>query len=190
MGHPAEKYDEHYTVAQWERWNDRWELIGGLPYAMTPMPNYFHQNINLLILLQLKSSLDKCNKCIAVMPMDWIIDEDTVVQPDVSVLCNSYIPENRITKTPIAIFEILSPSTSKRDRTVKFDLYEKTGVKYYIIVDPEDRKTEVYLLTELPGLKLESQSAAKKYELQNSKENYLFEFDGCKVDFDTSKIFS
>jgi Uma2 family endonuclease len=46
------------------------------------------------------------------------------------------------------IFEILSKSTAKKDTGIKFNLYEQEGVKYYIIVDPENEVAKVYKLHE------------------------------------------
>jgi Uma2 family endonuclease len=63
------------------------------------------------------------------------------------VLC--YQPEgNFLTKAPSLIFEILSPSTSGKDRITKFNLYQEEGVAYYCIVDPKTRTAKVYVLRE------------------------------------------
>jgi Uma2 family endonuclease len=51
-----------------------------------------------------------------------------------------------ITKPPILIVEILSPSTALRDRQVKYDIYQEQGVKYYIIVDPATKKHHAFQL--------------------------------------------
>ena len=42
--------------------------------------------------------------------------------------------------------EILSPSTRRRDITVKKDTYEKYGVKEYWLISPKEESIEVYLL--------------------------------------------
>jgi Uma2 family endonuclease len=56
--------------------------------------------------------------------------------------------ESYLTKAPKVIVEILSPSTAKKDETVKFDIYEAEGVQYYILVYPNDLKAKVYSLKE------------------------------------------
>ena len=65
---------------------------------------------------------------------------DTVVQPDLSVICD---PEKLIDKgcmgPPDFIVEILSPYTSKKDMNEKFRLYERSGVREYWVVDPNAR---------------------------------------------------
>ena len=80
-----------------------------------------------------------------LMPIDWIISENTVVQPDVSVI-DQPVKENYLTFPPVIIFEILSPSTQKKDQGLKFELYQGEGVKYYIIVDPMNRSAKSYRL--------------------------------------------
>ena len=44
------------------------------------------------------------------------------------------------------VIEILSPSTAKTDRLLKFNLYEKFGVKEYWIIEPEMKLVSVFLL--------------------------------------------
>lgn len=53
-----------------------------------------------------------------------------------------------LTKAPSLIFEILSPSTSSKDRITKFNLYQEEGVGYYCIVDSETATAKVYVLRE------------------------------------------
>lgn len=50
---------------------------------------------------------------------------------------------SRIRGLPDLLVEILSPSTSQRDRTLKLSLYELRGVPEYWVVDTEDRAVEV-----------------------------------------------
>lgn len=59
-----------------------------------------------------------------------------------------YDDENEayLTKAPKVVVEILSPSTAKKDETVKFDIYEEEGVQYYILVYPDDLRAKVYSL--------------------------------------------
>jgi hypothetical protein len=47
MGHAIRTYSDHYTVTDWEKWNDQWELIDGMPYCMSPAPSIRHQQLNL-----------------------------------------------------------------------------------------------------------------------------------------------
>jgi Uma2 family endonuclease len=78
--------------------------------------------------------------------VDWQISDDTVVQPDVLVVCDENEEEEKLTVTPVLVFEILSPSTARKDRVLKYQLYQNSGVTYYCIVDPGTKSAEVFVL--------------------------------------------
>ena len=172
----ALKYYQRYTVAEWEHWQDRWELINGFPYAMSPMPTSFHQNINGKILHQLYNLLDDCNSCKVYLPINWKVDNETVVHPDISVVCPGF-EGTYLEYAPKIIFEILSPSTVLKDRNQKFDLYEAQQVEQYVIVNPESETAEIYFL--------ENNKYKKVFE--NREGIFVFETE-CKIDFDFVKI--
>ena len=171
----------YYTYDDYKNWegND-WELIYGQAYCMSPAPMLKHQNISSNIAWELKNSLQNCDNCKAYMPIDWKISEDTVVQPDNSVICHKPQHEAYITKAPKIIFEILSKSTAKKDKGLKFNLYEQEGVKYYIIVDPKEELAKVY--------ELKDGRYVKMYD--ESDESVDFHISECNktVSFDFSKI--
>lgn len=79
--------------------------------------------------------------------LDWIISEDTVVCPDVMVVCGKFEDEF-LNFPPTLILEVASHSTRLKDRNTKFNLYEMCGVKYYIISDAEKKSVEVFELTD------------------------------------------
>ncbi|MCP5053770.1 MAG: Uma2 family endonuclease, partial [bacterium] len=133
----------HYTYDDYVQWEGKWEIIHGIPYAMTPSPRKKHQWINTEIIWQLRTQLNDCKECNVLMPVDWPITENTVVQPDILVVCGESMEGAKLENTPVVIFEILSPSTAKKDRGLKYELYQNAGVKYYCIVDPETLSTEV-----------------------------------------------
>ena len=58
---------------------------------------------------------------------DWKLDSHTVLKPDVALVCYDDNPNFISKKTPEVIFEILNPSTARRDEGLKFDRYEETG---------------------------------------------------------------
>jgi Uma2 family endonuclease len=142
----AEKYRPHYTYEDYLQWEGNWELIEGMPYAMSPAPSFRHQRIaselNALFVMALK----KCKKCKVYEPINWKIKEDTVLQPDLSIFCQPIINQNFTDFPPALVVEILSPSTALKDRREKFEIYEAEGVKYYIIIDPAFNKMEVFEL--------------------------------------------
>jgi len=74
----------HYTYEDYRQWEGRWELIQGVPYAMAPMPRPKHQLLSNRIARLLEEALEEagCPGCVALLPVDWKIAEDTVVQPD------------------------------------------------------------------------------------------------------------
>ena len=77
-----------------------------------------------------------------VCETDWHIDSETVVRPDVSVLCNG-LPDKHINYPPALIAEVLSPSTEVKDRNAKRNLYQQQSVWFYLIVNPETKSMEV-----------------------------------------------
>ena len=169
-----------YTYEDYERWDDRWELIDGFAYAMSPMPMIKHQNISVKIARYLSQAFDSCEKCQVLMPVDWKVSDDTILQPDNSVICHKPTHKAYITKAPKIIFEILSKSTAKKDIGIKFDIYEKEGVSYYIIVNPDEEIAKVYELKDGKYIKICDAS-------DETVEFNIKECDGTK-EFDFSKI--
>lgn len=168
----------HYTYDDYCLWEGRWELIQGIPYAMTPAPSVDHQSISNKIAHQLTEALIDCEKCHALPPVDWKIVEDTIVQPDNLVIC--FPPEGIfITQAPAIIFEILSPSTANKDRHTKFKIYEREGVNYYVIVDPLDHIASIF------------RRVSGKFQkiTETTNETVTFSIDECDVQFDFQKIF-
>ena len=167
-----------YTYEDYRKWKGDWELIEGIPYAMGPAPAKSHQLIVLEIGRELLSSLEACPECDVLIDEDWKLDSTTVLKPDISVVCDDENP-NYITKTPEIIFEVVSPSTAKRDEGLKFNMYEAEGVKYYIIVYPEDLVAKVY----------SHNGEIFKKTAECDKETFSFRGISCSIDFDFSSIF-
>jgi Uma2 family endonuclease len=173
----AHELKPHYTYQDYRHWEGRWELIEGEAYAMSPAPLPKHQKISNKISRQLDEALDDCPQCSAYLPIDWKITEDTVVQPDNLVLC--YEPEGSyITKAPALIFEVVSPSTAANDEHLKYALYEKEGVSYYVIVYPDEKMAKVFALKDGRYTKA----------LDAEKETFRFDLGACVIDFDFAKI--
>ena len=89
--HPA---GEAYTLQDYLQWEGDWELIRGQPVAMVPSPSFEHQQVSAAIFRQLDESLDDCPHCQTVFEMDVEFAQDTVVRPDVLVIC--YQPEGAL----------------------------------------------------------------------------------------------
>ena len=80
-------------------------------------------------------------------------DDKTIVQPDVFVVCDrSKIRMARLFGNPDFIVEILSPSTRKKDMSIKASKYQNAGVREYWMVDPDRRKIIVHLFGEDPDI--------------------------------------
>ena len=171
-------YLPHYTYADYKEWEGKWELYDGFPIAMSPSPMISHQAIAANMMFELKSTIGECDRCLILGEEDWKLSDDTILRPDVVLICDE--PNDAyITKAPEIIVEVISKSTAKRDENYKFDMYEKEKVKYYIIVYPDDLKAKVYKLKD------------SKYDKQGdfSKESYEFEETLCKASIDFAKVF-
>ena len=178
MGLLQKEYAASYTYDDYKQWEGDWELIYGMPYAMAPAPTIEHQSISNKIAWQLVEALKKCPKCQALLPIDWKISDDTIVQPDNLVICHKPLKNEYLTKAPAIIFEILSKSTANKDLNLKYELYEKEGVKYYIIVDPKEKIAKVYRLKSGRYIKVvDAHSESVDFEL----EKYSFTFDFSKI---------
>ncbi|SMP12165.1 Endonuclease, Uma2 family (restriction endonuclease fold) [Desulfurobacterium pacificum] len=141
----AEKYLPHYTVEDYFKWEGDWELIEGVPYAMAPSPFWKHQRTVSVLVRQIEEQLENCPKnCFVCQELDWIVNENTVVRPDVVVICKKI--EDYIKSPPEVVFEIVSKSTAIKDENLKFELYEREKVQYYALVYPEIKKMRVFKL--------------------------------------------
>ena len=167
-----------YTYEDYQQWKGDWELIEGIPYAMSPAPVKTHQMLIGYIFSELNAQMGDCPNCEILIDEDWKLDTSTTLKPDVAVVCNDDNP-NYITKTPEIIFEVLSPSTAKRDEGLKFDLYQAQGVKYYCLVYPDDLVAKIY------------QHNGKKLLKVEECDTEVFDFNqtSCPHRFDFSIIF-
>ncbi len=136
-----------FTVADYNALPEhpRYELIEGA-LLLTPSPSTAHQHIakRLVLLLGDWESRTKLGS-VYFAPLDVILSNETVVQPDITVILNENrgIIKEKIVGAPDLMVEILSPSTSDRDRVLKKRLYYRHGVREYWVVDPRARTVEV-----------------------------------------------
>jgi len=139
----AEKYRPYYTYNDYCQWEGNWELIEGMPYAMSPSPVPAHQRVSVCFCVEFVMAVEKCKNFKVYPSIDWKIKEDTIVQPDILIVCEK-IEKKFLDFNPALIVEILSPSTASKDRGEKMELYQLQQVKYYLIVDPQFKKVEIY----------------------------------------------
>ena len=139
----AKKYPPSYTYEDYKLWEGDWELIGGVPYAMAPSPFGKHQRVAFEFARQLGEQLEHCpERCFVYPELDWIVSEDTVVRPDIMVVCREV--EEYLRETPELVVEVVSPSTAQKDERLKFELYEREGVKTYVLVYPDLKKVRAF----------------------------------------------
>ncbi len=155
-------YIPRYTVKDYSQWEGDWELIDGLPYAMSPSPIRKHQRLAAILITQMSLALEKaaCKECETVFDLDWIIDNSTVLRPDIAIICKK--KDDFITSPPALIVEILSASTALKDRQIKFEIYQEQGVQYYIIADPGLKTFQIF---QLSAGKYSEQNTLKKFSL-------------------------
>jgi Uma2 family endonuclease len=118
---------------------------------MSPSPIPFHQVISARIMQALLNFLDSRNNngFLVSAPMDVKFDEGNILQPDILYIAEDRVEDlikDRIEGAPDLIVEILSPSNAYYDLRQKKDIYEKYGVKEYIIVDPIAQNADLYSL--------------------------------------------
>ncbi|HYG60095.1 MAG TPA: Uma2 family endonuclease [Symbiobacteriaceae bacterium] len=124
----------------------RWELLEG-DLRMVPTPGFRHQQV----LSELNSVLRSFVQGqglgqVYFALLDVILDDDSVVQPDLMVILKerlSIIKPEGLRGAPHLVVEVLSPGTAHRDRGVKRNLYGRYGVQEYWMVDPQERTVEV-----------------------------------------------
>lgn len=140
----------HYTLDDYLALPDdkRYELIDGVIYEMSS-PTGYHQIITAAIHGIIRDFILQNNgSCMPfVAPLDCVLDEDlrTVVEPDVMIVCDrDKITPARIYGAPDFVVEVLSPSTSRKDRYIKLNKYMNSGVKEYWMVDPKTKTVVVH----------------------------------------------
>lgn len=141
------RYRPRYTVDDYACWEGSWELWDGIPIATSPSPFGRHGQLAGRLITELNRSIDDSGCQAAVLAeIDWIVSRDTVVRPDVSVVCGS-APPRHIEQPPALVAEVLSAATRDRDLGEKKDLYRDHGVRWYLIVDPEKNSLAAFSLT-------------------------------------------
>jgi Uma2 family endonuclease len=157
MAKPELTPSKRFTYRDYRSWPDdeRWELIGGQAWAMSPAPTRAHQGLSMRLSALMSTFLEGRSCEVYAAPFDVLLpaadeadDEvDTVVQPDIAVFCDrGKLTPAGARGAPDLVVEILSPSTSKRDLSDKFELYERHGVREYWVVDPGNRAIQLWRL--------------------------------------------
>ncbi len=141
---------QHYTALPDD--GQRYEIMDGVLYYMTPAPSIWHQKVALHIARHLSAIIEDTGLGqVFIAPVDVELDYKTVVQPDVLVIMKdgpAQITPSHIIGAPNLVIEISSPSTAGYDRRIKQDTYARAGVFEYWIVDPLAHTVELLRLKE------------------------------------------
>ncbi len=180
MSSGAVRYAPRYSVGDYAQWSGEWELWSGVAVSMSPSPTPLHQLVSTNLAGEIRDQLRQnaeC-RCVVVCETDWHVDQETVVRPDVSVLCNG-LPEKHIDYPPALIAEVLSQSTELKDRNAKRDLYQQQNVRFYLIVNPATKSMEVLELLEGSYARLAPDGGILRLSLDND----------CRLEIDSASIF-
>jgi len=151
MSLAAKKNKQKFTYQDYLTWDDdeRYEIIDGVVYNMSPAPGTKHQIVSGNLFTQIKNHISKKGNCrVFAAPTDVILSDDTVVQPDIFVVCDEkIITDKNINGIPDLVIEIISPSTAIKDITIKKKKYAEVGVKEFLIVHPVEFYVEQFVLS-------------------------------------------
>jgi Uma2 family endonuclease len=150
---------QRHTYREYCTWPEdvRYELIDGQAYAMSPGPSRRHQEIGFEVARQVADALEGTGCRVYVAPFDVRLprgsekddDIDTVVQPDLMVVCDRAKLDDRGCRgAPDWVIEVLSPSSAGHDQILKRAVYERHGVKEYWLIHPVDQVVTVYRLVD------------------------------------------
>ncbi len=169
-----------YSYKDYQQWQGDWELIRGYAYAMSPSPFTKHQlavtNFLFAFSDRIKGKQNQSQFKI-LAGTDWIIDEQTIVRPDVMIACGNINLNDHLRIPPVLIVEIFSDSTKMKDRNTKFKLYEQCGVKYYLMADPDKTSIEFFQLVN------------NQYQEQARISSFLLS-QGCEVEIAFGEVWT
>ena len=177
-----------YTYADLLSWTgeERYELLEGKLVRRTGASSV-HQGVVLQLSLQIGRWLEGKSPRLFFAPLDVCLfaEEtdppdrvDTVLQPDLMVLCDpKKITAGGVRGAPDLVVEVLDPDTRKRDFGEKFRLYSEAGVREYWLVDPE---AEIVLV-----MHAEDGAFSRTCHLYHSDDTIpVSVLPGCVVDLD------
>jgi Uma2 family endonuclease len=151
MAAVLEKQAKRWTYEEYYRLEDdqRHEIIDG-NLLMAPSPDMWHQDWvgELYTVIRNQVRQHKLGK-VFLAPFDVVLDAENTVQPDLIFVATAnlgIINPRAIFGTPDLLIELISPSSVRRDRYDKKDLYARFGVKEYWIGDPANKSLEILTL--------------------------------------------
>jgi Uma2 family endonuclease len=152
----VENEDTHFTYTDYLSWEgpERYQIIDGEAFMMAS-PTVEHQAISGEVYRQLANFLAGKPCRVFAAPLDVRLfpeedlSDDTVVQPDILVVCDSAkLGKGSVNGPPDLVMEIMSPSNSQKEMFLKFEKYLNAGVREYWVLEPEEKKVQVHVLQE------------------------------------------
>jgi Uma2 family endonuclease len=156
MSDPLQKPNEdtHFTYADYLSWEgpERYQIIDGEAFMMSS-PTVEHQAISGELSRQLANFLVGKSSRVFAAPLDVRLfpeedlSDDTVVQPDILVVCDSAkLGKGSVNGPPDLVMEIVSASNSQQEMFRKFENYLNAGVREYWVLEPEMKIVHVHVL--------------------------------------------
>lgn len=145
---------QHWTIEDYQSLDDdnRYEILRGR-LIMVPAPATAHQQVITQLGTQINSHVHANGLGVCFhAPFDVYLAKDTVVQPDFTFVSegrrSEVLGSRGAVDAPDLVVEVLSTSTTSRDRGEKRSIYADAGVSWLLIVDPDGLTVEVYHLNE------------------------------------------
>lgn len=126
------------------------EILEGM-LVKEPSPNVIHQRVSRRIQRILEDYFWEIDPGAEIFdaPLDVTLNDITVVQPDVFYISGEQkriVKDTRIDGPPMLVVEIISPSSSRKDRLQKLRIYQKAQVQHYWLINPEEKTLECFSL--------------------------------------------
>lgn len=147
---PERKYTYQDYLSMPEEPGYRIEILNGI-LVKEPSPNVAHQRVSRRLQRMLEDYFwqEDPEGEIFNAPLDVTFQDVTVVQPDLLYVAGTQkeiVQDTRIDGAPVLVVEVLSPSTTRKDRLQKLQIYQKAGVTHYWLVSPEEKTLECFEL--------------------------------------------
>ncbi len=169
---------ERYTIKDYYQWEGDWELIDGRPVALAS-PGALHQFVATYLAHMFISQMDECpTNCFVATELDWIVDESNVLRPDILVICGHKPDSEHIKITPNLVVEVVSAQSRPKDEIVKFQIYQRKQVPYYILVYPEEKVVRIFEFRE-----------GKYEQVYEGSGQVAIQIGNCSVNLNLAKLF-
>ena len=139
---------KRYTYADYLTWqfDEMVELIKGKVFRMSPATSRAHQKVLGALFLQIGNYLQDRSCQVYLAPFDVRLPLPEHKQTPAKVDTVVQLDERGGNGAPDWIIEILSPATSQKYFTDKYEIYQFAGVQEYWVVHPHEATVFIYQL--------------------------------------------